>query len=196
MCVTETRLSSDALSRSCVPFVQVSDRTGRGKHTTRHVSLTPLAPPTDARANVIFSDDAAKLETSVSMPRDMDAVSDGSPGLLADSPGFSQPDIVGRVSARELSLLFPSSRNETCAFRNCLHVNEPGCNVRDALGDRYHMYLSLLNEIQANEDRQKVCPPLARSILENTFFFFFLFQHAHTHIHVYMRMYNTQTCRQ
>lgn len=175
------RLNSDALSRLCTFSVQVSDRTGRGKHTTRHVSLTPLAPPTDARANVVFSDSDARLEDSVSMSREIDAASDESTGLLADSPGFSQPNIVGRVSARELSLLFPSSRSETCAFRDCLHVNEPGCKVKDALGDRYHMYLSLLNEIQANEDRQKVC---LFSIKVSKQLLFFIYMHIYKYVYM------------
>ena len=68
-------------------------------------------------------------------------------GLLADTPGFNQPDL--DCAPEELALYFPEARQrlETarCQFSDCLHGDEPNCAVR---GDweRYEYYLDLLEE--------------------------------------------------
>lgn len=77
-------------------------KSGRGRHTTRHVSLIPVAG-----------------------------------GLLADTPGFNQPDVAlvarGAAASASLAHLFPEARPRigTCEFSNCAHLAEPGCGVRD-----------------------------------------------------------------
>ncbi len=66
-------------------------------------------------------------------------------GLLADSPGFNQPDL--DCSPEELVNYFPEAcqrlATARCQFSNCLHRDEPNCAVR---GDweRYEYYLDLL----------------------------------------------------
>ncbi len=68
-------------------------------------------------------------------------------GLLADTPGFNQPDI--NCSPEELPRYFPEARvrlaTGSCQFSNCWHRDEPNCVVR---GDweRYEYYLILLEE--------------------------------------------------
>jgi ribosome biogenesis GTPase len=68
-------------------------------------------------------------------------------GLLADTPGFNQPDL--DCSPEELALYFPEAQQrlaaDNCHFSNCLHRDEPNCAVR---GDweRYEYYLVLLEE--------------------------------------------------
>ncbi|MGF1479461.1 MAG: small ribosomal subunit biogenesis GTPase RsgA [Cyanophyceae cyanobacterium] len=68
-------------------------------------------------------------------------------GLLADSPGFNQPDLECAPSA--LADYFPEIRQRLaqghCQFSNCLHRDEPNCVVR---GDweRYEHYLKYLEE--------------------------------------------------
>jgi ribosome biogenesis GTPase len=68
-------------------------------------------------------------------------------GLLADTPGFNQPDI--DCSPEELAQYFPEARQRlatgSCQFSNCLHRDEPNCAVQ---GDweRYEYYLVLLEE--------------------------------------------------
>ncbi len=77
-------------------------------------------------------------------------------GLLADTPGFSQPALLG--SAVELAACFPEIRQRlaqaSCQFNNCLHRDEPDCAVR---GDweRYPHYLEFLAEIQTREIQQQ-----------------------------------------
>jgi ribosome biogenesis GTPase / thiamine phosphate phosphatase len=71
-------------------------------------------------------------------------------GLLADSPGFNQPTLVG--TAERLAQLFPEIQARLtlgeCQFSDCLHRDEPNCVVR---GDwpRYAHYLEFLREIEA-----------------------------------------------
>lgn len=68
-------------------------------------------------------------------------------GLLADTPGFNQPDL--DCTPQELTQYFPEARRrlatDSCQFSNCLHRDEPNCAVR---GDweRYEYYLDLLQE--------------------------------------------------
>ncbi|NRB07531.1 MAG: small ribosomal subunit biogenesis GTPase RsgA [Richelia sp.] len=66
-------------------------------------------------------------------------------GLLADTPGFNQPDL--DCSPNELANFFPEIRhrlaNASCRFSNCLHRDEPDCVVRGDWG-RYEHYLDFL----------------------------------------------------
>lgn len=74
-------------------------------------------------------------------------------GLLADTPGFNQPELQCRPE--ELADCFPEARHRlaaaACQFSDCLHRNDPGCVVR---GDweRYDHYLTLLAEAIAHWD--------------------------------------------
>lgn len=73
-------------------------------------------------------------------------------GLLADSPGFNQPDLDCLPS--NLAQYFPEARARvkagTCQFSDCLHRDEPNCVVR---GDweRYEYYLDFLDKAIANQ---------------------------------------------
>lgn len=73
-------------------------------------------------------------------------------GLLADTPGFNQPDL--NCTPEELANYFPEARaklkNDSCRFSNCLHRDEPGCVVS---GDweRYEHYLEFLEEVVARQ---------------------------------------------
>ncbi|NDJ21532.1 small ribosomal subunit biogenesis GTPase RsgA [Nostoc sp. B(2019)] len=68
-------------------------------------------------------------------------------GLLADTPGFNQPDL--DCTPEELVHYFPEARKRlavaSCRFSDCLHRDEPDCAVR---GDweRYQHYLEFVTE--------------------------------------------------
>ena len=68
-------------------------------------------------------------------------------GLLADTPGFNQPD--WDCTPDELVAYFPEAQQRLatarCQFSNCLHREEPNCAVR---GDweRYEHYLDFLED--------------------------------------------------
>lgn len=67
--------------------------------------------------------------------------------LLADTPGFSSFEL-REITKEELPLLFPDfvAFQAGCRFRGCLHLNEPGCAVKEAvaageiLTSRYENY--------------------------------------------------------
>ena len=73
-------------------------------------------------------------------------------GLLADSPGFNQPDL--DYNPQELAGYFPEAKARlsqgNCQFSNCLHRDEPNCVVR---GDweRYEYYLDFLAKAIAHQ---------------------------------------------
>ncbi|MEM9340487.1 MAG: ribosome small subunit-dependent GTPase A, partial [Bacteroidota bacterium] len=69
---------------------------------------------------------------------------------VIDTPGIKELSL-SEIEPEELSHYFPEMRKYlgTCKFHNCLHANEPGCAVKNALGkdiseSRYKSYLGLL----------------------------------------------------
>lgn len=98
----------------------ISESLGRGKHTTRHVELIPIAE-----------------------------------GLVADTPGFSSIDFL-EIEARELPKQFPEfvEASHACRFRECMHINEPQCAVKERVESgeiattRYENYVQFLEEIE------------------------------------------------
>ncbi len=71
-------------------------------------------------------------------------------GKLIDTPGIRELGITD-IEPRELGHFFPEFRErmQDCRFNNCVHINEPGCAVLEALEDgeiepsRYDSYLSI-----------------------------------------------------
>ncbi len=82
---------------------EVSEKLGRGRHTTRHVELFSL----------------------------------GNGTFIADTPGFASFDFEewSPIPKDELQHLFPeiSKHIGSCRFRDCAHINEPGCAVLKAV---------------------------------------------------------------
>ncbi len=98
----------------------ISEKTKRGKHTTRHVE--------------VFSCEG---------------------GRIFDTPGFSSIN-TDNIEYDKLKEMFPELREakSMCKFRDCMHINEPGCAVleRKEKGmihqSRYDSYIEILNEIK------------------------------------------------
>lgn len=75
-------------------------------------------------------------------------------GRIIDTPGLREFGLIN-MSRQELSHYFPEMRAliGQCQFNNCLHINEPGCAVKKALGEglihaeRYISYCVLLESI-------------------------------------------------
>jgi ribosome biogenesis GTPase len=76
-------------------------------------------------------------------------------GRIIDTPGLREFGLVN-ISKQELSHYFPEMREviNQCQFNNCLHINEPGCAVKDAVAngfideDRYVSYYNILESIE------------------------------------------------
>ncbi len=75
-------------------------------------------------------------------------------GIIVDTPGFTNLS-VSEVDPEDLPDYFPEFKRfaELCKFDNCLHQNEPGCEVKVALNEgkinkqRYDAYIYIYNEI-------------------------------------------------
>lgn len=77
-------------------------------------------------------------------------------GLIADTPGFIQPDF--SCTTAELAPCFPEAKSrlmsDNCQFHNCTHRTEPGCVVRGTW-ERYEHYLNFWQEISQQEQKRK-----------------------------------------
>lgn len=110
---------SSLLNRLNPDFVlrtqEISKALGRGKHTTRHVQLYPIAG-----------------------------------GWVADTPGFSSLEFAS-IELKDFDKLVKEfdPYREACQFRDCSHVNEPKCAIKDAVkanlinSERYTHYLEV-----------------------------------------------------
>jgi len=76
-------------------------------------------------------------------------------GKIIDTPGMREFGLVD-VTKQELSHYYPEMRARLtdCQFNNCLHVNEPGCAIKDAVANgnihenRYISYVNILDSIE------------------------------------------------
>ncbi len=74
-------------------------------------------------------------------------------GFIIDTPGIKAFGIID-MEKNEIYHFFPEifRKSAECKFHNCLHVNEPGCAVRQALESgeidrmRYRSYLNILKD--------------------------------------------------
>ena len=89
-----------------------------------------------------------KLRRGKHTTRHVELFSIGNESLLADSPGFNRPNI--ECHPLGFATLFPEFRtqlmNSKCKFRDCLHINEPGCIINKDI-DRYSFYRETLAKI-------------------------------------------------
>lgn len=76
-------------------------------------------------------------------------------GKVIDTPGLREFGLVD-IEKQELSHYFPEMRIRLndCQFNNCMHINEPGCAIKDAVNkgeihaDRYVSYLTILDTME------------------------------------------------
>jgi ribosome biogenesis GTPase / thiamine phosphate phosphatase len=73
-------------------------------------------------------------------------------GRIIDTPGVREFGLVD-ISKKELSQYYADMRAvlPNCQFNDCMHINEPGCAVKQAVNDgtiavdRYVTYMNLLD---------------------------------------------------
>lgn len=111
----------------------VSEKIGRGRHTTRHAQLF----------YVDFSDETESTDRKEELT------------YLMDTPGFSSM-MLKDISYKELRFYYPEfdAYEGTCRFQGCVHVSEPDCSVKSAVKqkmiakERYDSYCYLYEELK------------------------------------------------
>lgn len=78
-------------------------------------------------------------------------------GKIIDTPGLREFGLAD-ISRQELSHYFPEMKSliGKCQFNNCLHINEPGCAVKDAVANGFideERYVSYYNILESIEDK-------------------------------------------
>ena len=98
----------------------ISEKSKRGKNTTRHTEIFKLFDQT----------------------------------FIFDTPGFDSFDFDFLEDENELKNTFVELRNRNCKFKDCNHINEPACRVKENLGkgkiskSRYKNYVQLFEELK------------------------------------------------
>lgn len=147
--------------------VFISVRTGQGLEELSNLlnhQITILAGPSGVgksslinqlipTLNLRVGEVSGKLSRGRHTTRHVELFDLPSGGLLADTPGFNQPDI--NCTPEELVQYFPEARARLktghCQFNDCSHRDEPNCIVRGEW-ERYAYYLDLLTETIAYQD--------------------------------------------
>ncbi len=100
--------------------------------------------------NIPVGELSKKINRGKNTTRHVELFSFNNNCLIADTPGFNRPEIVGEP--RQLGLLFPEIRiqlsQEQCKFRDCLHLDEPGCVVSKNW-ERYSEYRALVTSLSS-----------------------------------------------
>lgn len=119
---------------------------GVGKSTL----INCLAPDLDLKTGIVSDyNEKGKHTTSFAAMFDLPFG-----GRIIDTPGIKELGLVD-IEKEELSHYFPemAERLNSCRFNNCIHDNEPGCAIKNAVAEgsisieRYESYLNLLASI-------------------------------------------------
>lgn len=124
-----------------------SGHSGVGKSTL----INQLAPGLGLRTQEV-SDWSGKGQHTTTFAEMFDISGDG---RIIDTPGVKEFGIVD-IKREEISQYFPEMRAlvNDCKFNNCMHINEPGCAVKQAVidgtiaEDRYVSYVTILETIE------------------------------------------------
>ena len=124
-----------------------SGHSGVGKSTL----INQLIPGLNIKTNVVSGWSGKGQHTTTFA--EMFDMPDG--GCIIDTPGVKEFGLID-FEQQELSQYFPEMRGilSGCKFNNCLHINEPGCAVKQAVAEgriseeRYINYLSVFDSIE------------------------------------------------
>jgi ribosome biogenesis GTPase len=129
----------------------ISGPSGVGKSSL----INALIPETNLRTNQV----SGKLGRGRHTTRHVELFELAQGGLLADTPGFNQPEI--SCHPERLGQYFPEIRvrleGGRCQFADCLHRDEPGCVVRGPW-ERYADYLAMLQDCLTQQQVRQDSP--------------------------------------
>lgn len=127
----------------------LSGHSGVGKSTL----VNAIAPLLDLRTNEVSTFANKGVHTTTFAEMFELSPGESTPGtFIIDTPGIKELGLA-ETSKEEIAHYFPEMRDRLnqCRFHNCLHINEPGCAIKDAVeaGDiaesRYYSYLSMMD---------------------------------------------------
>ncbi len=82
--------------------------------------------------------------------------------FIMDTPGFTSLEVFGADKNGLCSFYHEFDKaSDECRFSDCIHVNEPGCRVKELVGDgtisklRYENYLNLYKELSGMRETYK-----------------------------------------
>jgi ribosome biogenesis GTPase / thiamine phosphate phosphatase len=135
-------------------ITMLSGHSGVGKSTL----INQLDPELDLRTLAISEANKSGMHTTTFA--EMHPLVFG--GDIIDTPGIKGFGVVHLENA-ELRNYFPemAANQSDCKFSNCIHINEPGCAVKDAIDageistTRYASYLSITEDEQGETYRAK-----------------------------------------
>lgn len=139
----------------------ISGPSGVGKSSL----INHLVPEAEARTSAV----SGKLGRGRHTTRHVELFPLLQGGLLADTPGFNQPDLT--LTPGDLGPCFPEIRQRlaqgTCQFKDCLHRDEPGCAVGREW-DRYAFYSDLIAEAETlpSLQQRRTSPSLKQKVGE------------------------------
>lgn len=94
-------------------------------------------------------------------------------GLLIDTPGIRELQLWGDEDDLKASFKDIEALAQHCRFRDCRHINEPGCAVKKAIQEdildveHYKNYLKLKKELQFLATRRKEIFPHSKQEIRN-----------------------------
>lgn len=154
--VIETYIDDPNLKDKLIPILKdkvsvLAGQSGVGKSTM----LNTILPALNLKTGII----SEALGRGKHTTRHVELL-DVCGGLLADTPGFSSFDF-DEIDREQLSYCFPEFRkvSDRCKFRECLHLTEPKCAVREGIKNgeikeyRYNHYVKFLEEITDRKPR-------------------------------------------
>jgi ribosome biogenesis GTPase len=123
----------------------LTGHSGVGKSTL----VNTIAPDLDLRTDIISTfANKGKHTTTFAQMFELEPYT-----FIIDTPGIKELGMI-ELEAANISHYFPEMREKLnqCKYHNCIHVNEPGCVIKQAVDDgeisisRYQSYLSILFE--------------------------------------------------
>ena len=96
---------------------------------------------------------SSKIKRGKNTTRNVELFSLSSKSYIVDTPGFNMQTI--EIDIRELPNLYPEiykqivNEGVTCKFRNCLHVNDQGCNLNKNF-ERYTFYKEMIESFKSH----------------------------------------------
>jgi len=132
----------------------ISQRLGRGKHTTRHAEILPLE-----NTNHSHRHDSDIKASNIKPPHETGSHTH-SKGYCVDTPGFSSLE-VDDIPIEAFSGCFLEFEPflGLCKFSNCLHDTERDCAVKEQVGaaihpSRYESYLAFIRRDTTSRPRR------------------------------------------